>query len=121
MRVTREVLIGATGLALGLFLVGVWLSHHYQRTRELEFTQQNLLPIAAWVETYRKANDGLPTEWEFREWADSEYENKLIEYYSEQPKFVNTWGVVGHDFVIGMWQGDWVHYYQSWDGKDFAQ
>ena len=47
-------------------------------------------------------------------------EIKPAEYYPQKPPFVSEWGTPGRDFIVGASRGQWMHYYQSWDGKDFA-
>ena len=45
---------------------------------------------------------------------------RRVEYYPQKPDFVSDWGTPGRDFLVGAWRGEWMHYYQSWNGKDFA-
>ncbi len=90
-----------------------------QRMRNHEFVRDHLIPIADYVVDFRTSYERLPSEEEFRKWSNAVYENKLIDYHIKRPSFVNDWGKDGHDFLIGMWRSGWIHYYRSWDGRDF--
>ncbi len=91
-----------------------------QSRKDREFVRENLLPLAHGVETLRDAQGRLPTGAEFAEWAAKAAGQKRVEYYPQKPPFVSDWGTPGRDFIVGAWRGGWMHYYQSWNGKDFA-
>ncbi len=89
--------------------------------KDREFPSSMLVPIARHVEQVKYELGRLPTTDEFRAWADKEYENKLIEYYPSRPDFCKSWGKQGDAFLVGAWRGEWIHYYCSWNGKNFAE
>ena len=91
-----------------------------QSRKDREFVRSNLLPLARGVETLRDARGRLPTAAEFTAWASQANGQKKVEYYPQKPPFVSDWGRPRHDFIGGAWRGEWMHYYQSWNGKDFA-
>jgi len=92
-----------------------------QAAKDREYATTTLLPIANHVEQMKRELGRLPTTDEFRIWADKEYENKLIEYYPSRPDFCKSWGKEGEAFLVGAWRGEWVHYYCSWNGKNFSE
>jgi hypothetical protein len=91
-----------------------------QHTKDRQFVRDNLLPMARHVEEVRRTTGRLPTDDEFKAWADATYTNKMIVYYQHRPDFCRTWGRDGQAFLVGTWRGEWVQYYCSWNGKDFA-
>ena len=111
------ILYGVMGVALVGFAVFVLGT---QTPKDKEFVRLNLLPLARHVETFRDTQGRLPTGPEFNSWAAKAFANKAVEYYPQKPLFVSGWGTPGRDFIVGAWRGQWMHYYQSWDGKDFA-
>ena len=72
-----------------------------QSEKDREYTSSTLVPIARHVEQMKHELGRLPTPDEFRSWADKEYENKQVEYYSSQPDFCSSWGVQGDAFLVG--------------------
>ena len=107
-----------TSALLVACLVAVAVAHG--RTRDRAFEQAELLPLARFVTSFRDAQGRLPTEAEFKEWAGKNRPANPVEYYPQKPGFVSEWGTPGKDFLVGAWRGQWMLYYQSWDGKDFA-
>ena len=91
-----------------------------ERARDREFVQAELLPLAQFVTSFRDANGRLPTGAEFKEWAGKNRPARQMEYYPQKPGFVSDWGTPGRDFLVGAWRGQWMLYYQSWNGKDLA-
>ena len=116
--------IGKTAL-YGFAIIGVVFVSLFgyamvkQHAKDQQFIRDNLLPIARHVEELRHKTGRLPTDEEFGAWSEATYENKMIVYYQHRPDFCRTWGKEGEAFLIGMWRGEWVQYYCSWDGKDF--
>ena len=99
---------------------GIVLAAAAQARKDRQFVEAKLLPLAGFVTAFRDANGHLPTQAEFAGWADRTDGNAKVEYYPQKPDFVADWGTPGHDFLVGSWRGQWMHYYQSWNGKDFA-
>ncbi len=99
-------------------LVGVGMSR--ARVRERDFIQARVQPLAGFVTSFRDAHGRLPTEADFREWVEKNPQPGAVEYYPQRPDFVADWGTPGRDFLVGAWRGQWMLYYRSWDGKDFA-
>lgn len=91
-----------------------------QQAKDRQFVRDNLLPIARHVEEVRRTTGRLPTDKEFTAWSEATYDNKMIVYYQHRPAFCRTWGKEGEAFLVGMWRGEWVEYYCSWNGKHFA-
>ena len=91
----------------------------YQKPRDQIWVTTRILPLVDYVEQFREERGRLPSEEEFRSWSDSEYENHLIDYFPTKPDFVRDWGEPGHDFIVGRWRGEWVHYYSTWDKRSF--
>ena len=85
------------------------------------FAKENLIPLANYVEGFRDSKGRLPTEEEFNIWAETNFENKAVWYYTNKPPFMKDWGTPGKDFVVGAWRGEWTQYYSSWDKKDFSE
>jgi len=111
------IISGIVAIAVGC---SIWWSEADQQRRNHDFASQEIRPLARWIIDFRETNHRLPTEKEFRDWSDKEYYNKLIDYFLTRPKFCRKWGKDGTDFIVGMWNGSWIHYYCSWDGSDFA-
>ena len=91
-----------------------------ERSRDREFVQAELTPLAGFVTSFRDEHGRLPTDAEFKAWAEKNRPGRRVEYHSQKPGFVPEWGTPGKDFLVGAWRGEWMTYYQSWDGKDFA-
>ncbi len=107
------------GFAIIAYIVLTISLYPDQRKRDQEYVKGQLLPIANHIIAFRDSHGRLPSDSEFRKWSDVTYENKLIDYYTEKPKFIQDWGKPGFDFLIGTWRGEWIHYYCSWNGHDF--
>ncbi|WP_353568556.1 hypothetical protein [Haloferula sargassicola] len=90
-----------------------------QSRKDRAFVETELVPLARYVEGFRDSQHRLPSEDEFKRWADTNRENKAVWYFTERPSFMSDWGTPDRDFVVGMWRGEWVQYYRSWDGKSF--
>lgn len=108
-------------LVIGVLGYGAFLLYFMptQRARDADWVQGSAMPIVDYVVTFRKDKGRLPTEIEFRTWSDIAYENKLIDYHSKKPDFIDDWGKEGHDFLVGVWRGEWIHYYSTWDDRNF--
>ena len=76
--------------------------------------------MVRFVTSFRDAHDRLPTDAEFKEWTEKNLSAIRVEYYPQKPGFAPEWGTPEKDFLIGAWRGQWMLYYQSWNGKDFA-
>jgi len=99
------------------FIVFACVAHS---RHDREFVDSRLLPLARFVVGFREAQGRLPTGVEFNDWAVKADDKVRVEYYPKKPDFVSEWGTPGRDFIVGAWRGEWMHYYQSWNGKDFA-
>ncbi len=108
---------GAVALSMAC-VVAVALSH--ERVRDREFVQAQVLPMVQFVTSFRDAHDRLPTDAEFKAWTEKNPPAGRVEYYPQKPDFAPGWGTPGKDFLVGAWRGQWMLYYQSWDGKDLA-
>ena len=75
--------------------------------------------MVKYVETFRDAQNRLPTDGEFQEWAARNYPDKKFEYYSKRPPSMSEWGRPGIDFIAGGWDGVCFVYFQSWNKKTF--
>ena len=118
-RVTRKVLV-LLGSLFSLALTCYLLFALYQKPRDQIWVTTEILPLVEYVEQFREERGRLPSEEEFRIWSDSEYENQLTNYFPTKPDFVRDWGELGHDFIVGRWRGEWVHYYSTWDKRNFS-
>ena len=90
-----------------------------QHAKDAQFVREELLPLAAHVDQFRAETGRLPAEEEFEAWARVAYPDKSVFYYVHKPAFCRSWGAENRDFLVGIWRGEWVHYYCSWNGKDF--
>lgn len=107
---------GAIMLLLVLLVVSMTLK---QERENRSFIHSELVPLASFVESFRDSHGHLPSDTEFREWADKAYAGKeAVLYYSIKPKFMSDWGTPGRDFIVGAWRGEWFDFYRSWDKKD---
>jgi hypothetical protein len=107
---------------LGMVMLGiVLLATVKQSDKDQAFTKESLIPLASYVEGFRNSKGRLPTEEEFNSWAETNFENKAVWYYTNKPPFMKNWGTPGKDFVVGAWRGEWTQYYSSWDKKDFSE
>ena len=88
-----------------------------ERVREEKFTRTDILPLANFIEGFRSTNQRLPTVGEFKEWSEQHYPNQATWYYPVKPSFVHDWGRAGHDFVVGKWRGEYIHYFCSWNRR----
>ena len=80
---------------------------------------EEVAPVVKYVETFRDAQNRLPTDGEFQEWAARNYPDKKFEYYSKRPPSMSEWGRPGIDFIAGGWDGVCFVYFQSWNKKTF--
>jgi len=106
---------------LSLLIFAVFYETFKSEEREKDFVKTNLLPLANYVEIFQKVHGQLPTEKEFNSWAETNFENKAIEYYPCKPDFMWDWGNPEKDFVVGIWNGDEMLYYRSWSKKTFTR
>ena len=91
-----------------------------QHAKDRQFVREELLPLAAYIEQFRARSGHLPSAEEFEAWSRNTYPNKGTFYYSHKPDFCRSWGENDKDFLVGAWRGEWIHYYCSWNGRDFA-
>ncbi len=109
---------GGFGIVILVIILAVVLKKF---EKDKVFVQTNLIPLAEHVESFRVSIGRLPTEEEFNNWAETNFESKAVWYYTNKPDFMKDWGLQGKDFVVGTWRGEWVEYYRSWDKKAFTQ
>ena len=108
--------LAAIGIALLLLVVTATVK---QRAKDRQFVREELLPLAAYIDHFRNDTRRLPTDEEFGAWSRETYPDKATLYYSHKPDFCRSWGEDNTDYLVGAWRGEWVHYYCSWNGKDF--
>jgi hypothetical protein len=105
------------------FLEHIWGGIAFPRKqsdRDRDFMATRLLPLADFVRSFKKANRRMPTQSEFRAWAN-EGNRKDADYYSTQPDDFYGWGVEGEDFLVGSWRGEWKEYLQSSNGRVYVR
>ena len=73
------------------------------------------------IERYQQTNNCFPTENEVQAWAKVNLNDMAIWFYTNKPDILKTWGTDGKDYVVGVWRGEWIQYYSSWDKKSFSQ
>ncbi|WP_319240189.1 hypothetical protein [uncultured Propionivibrio sp.] len=110
-------------LVLGAFVVvfsdrGV--SKTIQHSHEIEY----LFSLAsAFVEGFEKTNGHLPSQSEFRAWADTlpdmAYSAKGMYLLTSQSQFpdevIKRFGPSPQDgYIIELWRGEWFEYFSSW-------
>jgi len=111
-------LCGGLGI---IFVIAFALLASKQSAKDETFTKENLIPLASFVEKFRDSKGHLPSEVEFNSWAETNFENKAVWYYTNKPNFMRTWGISGKDFIVGAWRGEWIQYFSSWDKKSFSE
>jgi hypothetical protein len=102
------------GLVL-LLIFFVLLGIRDQSRKDKAFADVNFLPLVKYVESFRDSQHRLPTEEEFKGWASTNREDKTLLYHLEKPSFMPDWGDPGRDFIVGVWNGEIIEYYRSWD------
>ena len=115
-------LILLTGLALisfSLVLLFITGESAVIKKSQVNFFQEQLLPIQHFIESTKEKLGRLPTNEEFVQWHEVHFPNRLIVYYSKKPSFVSSWGDKGESYLIGGWAGDDILYYCSWDKTMF--
>jgi hypothetical protein len=91
------------------------------RNRNADFDQRNLFPVVGFIERYQKTNSSLPNEIEIQAWAKVNFNDMPVWFYTNKPDFMEVWGSKSNDYVVGVWRGEWIQYYRSWDKKTFSQ
>jgi hypothetical protein len=104
--------------AVVLFVIPLLLMEHSHK--EAAYVQDELVPLANFVEQFRDQNHRLPTQSEFKEWANQDKQHHwMVSYYPAKPDFVTDWGKDDYDFLVGQWRGEANEYYRSWDHQTF--
>jgi hypothetical protein len=106
----------------GLLFVGfIILAEIRTRNRNADFDRRHLFPVVGFIEHYRETNNCLPNENEVQTWAKVNLDDMPIWFYTNRPDFLQTWGSNGKDYLVGVWRGEWIQYYSSWDKMSFSQ
>ncbi|HSY75148.1 MAG TPA: hypothetical protein VK810_06740 [Dongiaceae bacterium] len=111
-------LCGGLGIIVTILILIMTLM---QSKKDKAFVKTELVPLANYVVEFRDSKGRLPTEEELKRLAKTNYENEAVWYYTNKPDFMKAWGTPGKDFVVGVWRGEWIQYYSSWDKKDFSE
>src|SRR5260221_8447348 len=113
LTILRKIWKGWCYFSSGLVIVVIILiffASFKQSERDKIFVKEDLIPLANYVEDFRNSKGRLPTEEEFNSWAETNFENKAVWYYTNKPPFMKNWGTPGKDFVVGAWRGEWTQY-----------
>ena len=113
------MICGVFGIAVVFSILKT--SFEAEAEREIQYhLKKELVPMANYVSNFRDSKGCLPSEEEFNTWAETNFNNEVVWYYTNQPPFMKTWGVDGRDFVVGIWMGEWIQCYSSWAQKTFS-
>jgi len=108
--------------AVGILLMAIVAFTSLQQSdKDKAFTREHLIPLASYVEIFRNSTGRLPTKAEINSWAETNYENQAVWYFTKKPDFMKDWGITGKDFVVGKWRGEWIQYYSSWNKSSFTK
>ena len=90
------------------------------RAKNEAFKREHLLPLAQFVIDFREKNKRLPTRREFLN-RPRPNPNRAGDFYGTKSPDLWFWGKEGVDFIVSDWRGEWMEYYQSWNGKVFIR
>ncbi|MDB5339051.1 MAG: hypothetical protein JWN70_4670 [Planctomycetaceae bacterium] len=77
--------------------------------------EAQLQPAIRYVEAYLKEHRGLPTESDFIQANEG---NAFFILRRHTDKYAASKGAKSpNDYMIGVWRGEWFHYYKSWDHR----
>jgi hypothetical protein len=127
---TRIIFLILTAFWMFIFLslgISMYSDAPEQIAKDKAFVKEQIVPAVNFVEGFKTEYKRLPTQEEFIKW-EKEYNNENAEsIYTEYirskseitgndiHKFKNT--DFSKDYAIGVWRGEWMKYYFSWNKK----
>jgi hypothetical protein len=117
--------------------VGIFKDTPYQIEKDKEFIEKQINPCIDFVENFKIENNRLPNYREFYTWERDYFKDYTSDLKQEIDSLIpgmgsvqylrSTYGIISNDlgkfkeanwrndYAIGVWRGDWVEYYFSWN------
>ncbi|XHR29159.1 MAG: hypothetical protein ACFUZC_01060 [Chthoniobacteraceae bacterium] len=99
-----------------------WSSHRMHAQEIERAFNERLLPATTFVRNFVERENRLPSDEELESagWprgTTGHGTNAYVHIYRERPQWLDSWGVVGRDFLLETAVPDWNLYYRSWDNQ----
>jgi len=89
--------------------------------KQKKFRRANLAPILNFIEGHKTKELELPSSILVEDFAKSEGIDFSIKYHISDPELTSHFGIIGEDYILGVWRGEWYEYYSSHNNKYFTE
>ncbi len=117
--------------------IGIFKDTPYQIKKDKEFVENEIKPCVDFVESFKTENSRLPNYREFFTWERDYFNDYTSDLKQEIDSLIpgmgrvqyirSNYGIISNDinkfkeanwrtdYAIGVWRGDWMEYYFSWN------
>ena len=140
MKIMKILLVILTVLWTSFWIyagIGIFKDTPYQIKKDKEFVENEIKPCVDFVESFKTENSRLPNYREFFTWERDYFKDYTSDLKQEIDSLIPGMGRIQYirsengiisndvnkfkeanwktDYAIGVWRGDWMEYYFSWN------